>query len=425
MGLRVEPRAWGKAIALVAALAAAAAAPALAERPRVHALTGATVVAAPGELLEGATIVLRDGLIEAVGTDVRVPPDAEEIDAEGRFVYPGLIDAHSDLGIGSEGSGGAGAARRGGFPTGGPPPTPPGAVHPLTLVRAENRVRDRLASFSGDAQRSMEKIRNLGFTVTLAVPSPGIFAGESAAILLLDERPVAEMILADGIAQHVALERASFGQGYPTSLMGSIATIRQALLDAQRFATWTARYAADPVGLSRPPFHATYDALQPVLRGERRLYVTTGNADDTLLADRLAREFELDAVIATSGAEWEVADRIAETGRTLIVSAGFPDKPKVKDDDEALGVSRRTLERYLDAPAGTAKLNDAGVTFALTLDGLKNSADFYKNVRRMIEAGLPEDVALAALTTVPAAALGQAFDGTPIELSALWWGSVF
>ena len=81
----------------------AAAPGARADRPRIYALTGGTVIAAPGEVLEGATVVLRDGLIEAVGVGVEAPPDADSIDVTGRFVYPALIDAHSELGLGLEG----------------------------------------------------------------------------------------------------------------------------------------------------------------------------------------------------------------------------------------------------------------------------------------------------------------------------------
>lgn len=395
--------------ALVAALALLCAGTSWAARPRVYAITGATVVIAPGEVVENGTVVLRDGLIEAVGASVRVPADAEVIDGTDRYIYAGLIDAHSDLGVqaatgGARGGGTGSGTGGGGFPR--PAPTPPGAVHPLSLIRAEHQVRDRLASFTGDTLKTMQRTRELGFTITLAVPSRGILAGSSAAILLIDERPVAEMILADGVAQHAGFQRASFGQGYPTSLMGSVAAFRQTLLDAQRFVEWSERYEQDPSGLERPPFHATFDALRPVLEGRQRLIFVTTNPDDTLLAHRLAGEFDLNVAVSTSSAEWEVADQIAANGVDLIVSTGFPDKPKVKEDDEALGISRRTLTRYLDAAAGPARLHDAGVTFALSMHGLKNSGDFYKNVRKMIDAGLSTDTALAALTTVPAKLLG-------------------
>lgn len=375
-----------------------------AERPRIYALTGGTVVVSPGRTLEGATVILRDGLIEAVGVGLSVPADAQEIDATGRFIYPGLIDAHSELGIRSEGRASGTTGGRGGAPA--ERSTPAGAIHPLSEMRAEYRALDHLAPFEGDAKSAMERIRGLGFAAVLSTPSDGILRGTSTAILLLADRSVAEIVLRDGVAQHAAFDRAGFGAGYPTSLMGSVAAIRQAFLDAKRFAEWSDAYAKDPAGMPRPPYHATFDALRPLFGGGQALFVVTENTDDTLLADRVAREFDIPLVVSTSGAEWELADTVASTGRTLIVSVAFPDKPKVGDDDEALAVSTRDLRRWVGAAAGPLRLHEAGVPFALTLNGLDNSGDFGKNVREMIEAGLPEEVALAALTTVPAELLG-------------------
>jgi hypothetical protein len=102
-----------------------------AERPRIYAITGGTIVPAPGEQIESGTIVIRDGLIESVGADVDVPPDAVEIDATERWIYPGLIDADSQLGIAaardssdrSQAGDGSGGSRD--------TTTPPGAVHPI------------------------------------------------------------------------------------------------------------------------------------------------------------------------------------------------------------------------------------------------------------------------------------------------------
>ncbi len=374
-----------------------------AERPRIYAITGANVVPAPGQRIESASVVIRDGLIEAVGQGVAVPPDAVEIDGAGRWVYAGLIDADSRLGLKSQsaGSGGAGppgAARR--------EETPSGAVHPIARIKPETAARDLLLPFSGERRKEVERIRDLGFTVVLASPEQGILRGTSAAILLSDDRAVAELILRDDVAQHAAFERGGFGQGYPTSLMGAVAAIRQAMLDAERYQTWSARYAANPVGMNRPELHAAFEELIPLLEGSQPMIFQTEDPQDTLLAHRLGQEFDLRMVLSISSHEWEMASRLADAGRPLIVSVAFPEKPDVKDADEALEVSREEMRRYLDAAAGPARLNEAGVTFALSMRGLKNPADFPKQMRQIIEAGLPEEVALAALTTVPARIMG-------------------
>jgi imidazolonepropionase-like amidohydrolase len=385
-----------------------ATAPALAERPRVYAVTGATIVPAPGQQIESGTIVLRDGLIEAVGADVTVPADAVEIDGTDLWVYPGLIDADTELGLKAERSGGGSGSSRGGSPFGGGQrrETPAGTAHPLALVHPEKNARDRLLPFEGDRERDAEKYRKQGFTAVHTAPGSGIFRGTGAVILLLDETPVPEMILRDPAAAHVGLDRGRFGRGYPTSLMGTAAAIRQVLLDAERYRTWTARYAENPRGMARPEQVAAFAALGDLLDGSQKAFFHAESAQDVLLSHRLAEEFDLDAVICASGTEWEIAEQIVATGRTLVLPIRFPDKPEVDDDDEALDVTLQTMRRYLDAPGAAARLHDAGVRFALTTQGLKNFADFPKNMRKILDAGLSADVALAAWTTVPAELLG-------------------
>lgn len=363
-------------------------------RPRIFALTGATVMASPGNTLERGTVVLRDGLIEAVGADVAIPSDAIEIDVSGRWVFPGLIDAGDALSAAPERESGG---RNGG---GGA-----GAAHPIARIRPERMARDRIEPFEGDRKKTAERYRKLGITVMLVEPGPGVFRGRSAAVALVDGRAVPGILLSDDVAQHVAFERGRFGDGYPTSLMGAVAAIRQALLDASRHAVWYERWEADPLGMPRPETLAAYESLAPLLRGEGRAIFFTESPDDVLLADAVASEFDLDAVISGPGNTWEVAAELAATSRTVILPVAFPDRPGL-DDDEVLDTSTRDVRRYVTAPSGPGLLHAAGVPFALTTHELDNPADFRRNMSRMIEAGLPEDVALAAWTTVPAAVLG-------------------
>ncbi len=396
----------------VALAAVAACSPAVrAEPPRVYALKAGTVVVAPGRVLEGATVVLRDGLIEAVGTGVAPPADAVEIDLAGAWVYPGLIDPDTELGLqperGESGPGpGSFSEMVAQLARSARPQSLPGAVHPLPLIRPEARARDQLLPFDNDERRgTLKRYRELGFTLVLSRAERGIFRGRSAAILLQEDRPVPELIVRDDVAQHVAFERSRSGEGYPTSLMGAVAAFRQTLLDAQRFQIWSERFARHPRGMRRPEFVAAYEALQPVLERRMPVFFHLGELEDAWLADRLAREFGLEAVLAGSGVEWEAAERLARTGRALIYPVAFPDKPDVEEEADALDVSLREMRRFVEAPAGPARLQQAGVRFAFTTRGLDNLGDFRRNLEQIVAAGLPEEAALAALTTVPAALL--------------------
>ncbi|MBI1746370.1 MAG: amidohydrolase family protein [Acidobacteria bacterium] len=385
-----------------------------AERPRVYALTNAKIITAPGKTIEKGIIVLRDGLIEAVGAQATIPADAVEIDGSGKTVYPGLIDGYSHMGLrpaptAPEAS--AETRRPGRTGLASPlglaprPESPAGAIHPLSGVRPETQARNLIVPFEGE-NNDAERYRRVGITTVLTVPDSGIFRGESALINLKDGVATSGVILKGAVAQHVAFQYGGFRGSYPTSLMGAAAAFRQVLLDADRYLIWKKRYAANPTGMKRPEYSSAFEALAPVLDRQRPIIFEVDRTQDALLADRLAREFDLRAIIAGSGNEWELLDPLKTTGRTLILPVALPEKPKVEDADEALDIDTRELQRYVHAPENPKRLYEAGVRFILSTRGLKNPADFPKNMRKIIEAGLPANVALAALTTVPAEVFG-------------------
>ena len=360
------------------------------EPPRVFALTGATVVAAPGRTLEKATVVLRDGRIEAVGAKVAAPPDAVEIDLSGQWIYPGFIDPD---------------ARGQTLPPKEEPRAssePAGAVHPLPGIRPERRALDSVLAWSGDRRRDAEAWRAAGYTALAVSPSRGVLRGSSTLLQVHDGRTVREIVLREEAAQGASFESAGFARAYPTSLMGAMAALRQAFLDAQRQRTWEQRWAADPAGVERPDHLPAFDALAPVLAREVPLLLELSDPADLELADRLAREFDLDLVVSGTGYEWEVADRAREVGRAVVLPLAFPEKPDLEEGDGGLDLTLRTLRRYTEAASGPGRLHEAGVRIAFTTRGLKGLSDVLPNLRKIEAAGLPEDAALAALTVEPA-----------------------
>ena len=377
-----------------------------AERPQIYALTNAKIVVAPGKVIEKGTIVLRDGLIEDVGANITVPADAVEIDLAGKTIYPGLIDINVGLKnlrriAASPTTRGAAAqatqAQRN--------EPAAGAVHPLTRVRPENRVSEQLIPFEAE-NKDLESYRSLGITTVLLTPETGIFRGESALINLKETTSVSNLILRDAVAQHVAFEFGFFGASYPSSLFGAVAAFRQAMLDANRYKTWQERYKANPIGMKRPEQSTAFDALVPVLNRSRLVVFELSDNKDILLADRLAKEFNLNTIISSSGNEWELLEDIKGLKQTFVLSVAFPDKPKIDEADEATNVSLKELRRYVNAPENPKRLFDAGIRFAFTTNNLRNKADFSKNIRKIIAAGLSLDNVLAAFTTTPAEILG-------------------
>jgi hypothetical protein len=234
-------------------LLAAVAAPALAATPRVHAIVGARVVVAPGQVIERCTIVMRDGVISSVGPNVTVPPDARVWRGDSLTVYAGLIDPFvQPSGGGESAAPGRGAGRRQAGPADNGPPR--GAAHELPTVHPELRAISLLPL--GASQ--LDSLRAAGFTVAQLAPRSGIVRGQSAVIALGDGA-VQDQVIRPDAAQVISLETAV--EGYPGSLMGAIAVIRQALMDAKWYRDATASYGKSPVGRDRPEENLSWAAM--------------------------------------------------------------------------------------------------------------------------------------------------------------------
>jgi hypothetical protein len=218
--------------------------------PRVHALAGATVIPAPGKSIANGTIVLRDGLIEGVGgAGIEVPADARVWDVSGKTIYAGFIEPWAEIEVkDAEGK----LAR-----------------HWNPKIRPERFAAQSLDGFSDDKAKSL---RGLGFTTAQLVPKSGIFRGSTCLISLRDGS-AGDRVLLRRVAQCAAFEHG--GGGYPGSLMGSIALVRQTVLDARWQRDALAKYQENPKGLERPVANESLSALRPILDGKQRVLFRT------------------------------------------------------------------------------------------------------------------------------------------------------
>src|SRR5262249_43791133 len=175
--------------------------------PRVHAIVDARIVTAPGKVIPRGTIVMRDGVIVAVGSNVQVPPDARIWSGDSLTVYPGMIDVFTtpteSPAAAEARPAGAGPGRR---PAAAPPEPARGAAHELPTVRPETRMVETLPL----PKDQVEALRAAGFTAVQAAPRAGILRGTSAVVSLGDGTPNANLIRAD-VAQVIALETARNG----------------------------------------------------------------------------------------------------------------------------------------------------------------------------------------------------------------------
>lgn len=375
-------------LACIALATAGLTGPAAAEAPRVHALTGARVVVEPGRVLESATVVLRDGIIEAVGADVPVPADARTWELDELTIYPGLIEPYAVRAR----AGAAEAAE----PEDGGGPRPGGESEPM--VRSEHSVTPYAAD--DDAAR---RLREAGFTTALAAPAEGIFRG-TGAVLNLGAGGARDNLLRDGFGQFAAFDRAA--AGYPGSLMGAIALFRQTVLDAGWYTAAHRAYARRPAQ-TRPRFDASLAALAAVAAGDELVVFETDGAFDTLRAGALAAELGLTAWVVGNGEEYRWLDHITAADLPHLLPVDFPETPAVPEQDD-LTVTLADLRHWDEAPANPRRLLDAGLTIAFTSHGLADPKTLHANLGRARERGLTADEALAALTTTPARLLGIA-----------------
>jgi imidazolonepropionase-like amidohydrolase len=364
--------------------------------PSVYAFTNARIVQSPGKIIEKGTLVIRNGIIESVGTSAP-PHDATVRDIAGLTLYPGFIDAFSDYGLPKppqrqRGGGGQEQPR--------PAEPPGGAQHWNAQVKSDQRA---VELFKPD-QKIAEKLHAQGITSTLSVPTRGIFKGASTLVHTGDGT-INELVVQEVVAQHVSFQRDPGIEGYPESLMGAIALIRQTLLDADWHQRAMAAYRRDPT-LPRPEPDTPLDALGAVLGKQIPVVIETSNERDLLRAGSLAREFGLRVMVRGSGHEYKRLEAVKESGLPIILPVNFPEAPLVQTPEDALQVSLADLRHWDEAPENPKRLQEAGIPFAFTASQLKDQSTFLTQVRKIVERGLSREAALAALTTAPARMCG-------------------
>ncbi|MEY4940692.1 MAG: hypothetical protein RIQ93_2427, partial [Verrucomicrobiota bacterium] len=375
--------------------------------PRAHALVGGRIVVAPGKVIERGTLVIRDGVIVAVGAEVATPPDARIWDVAGRTLYAGFIETHSAAFLP------AAWKPLPSRPVAGPPAA--GAAAPADVgARSWNaRVTPERSGARAlvPELKAAEGLRALGFTAAHLVPARGIFRGQTALVSLGENVTNAAVIRAE-VSQHAAFERNAERRGYPNSLMGAVALVRQTLLDAQWYAAAHTAFARGASGVERPEVNASLAALGPVTRGEQALWFTLQDELDVERALGLQREFGLRLTLVGNGAEYRALAALAAARVPVITPLAFPETPVIDTPGQALDVPLHELQHWDLARTNPGVLANAGVRVALTSAGLKRPADFWPNLRKAVAAGLTADAALAGLTTVPAELLGAAQLGT-------------
>src|ERR1700704_223869 len=380
--------------------------------PRVHALTNARIVAAPGKTIDKGTVLIRDGLIVEVGPDVKVPAEARVWDLAGKTIYPGFIDAYSRLDLPETLK--PEPVRSDvdpDDPNAKPKEIPRESAKGMRSWNPRVTPERRAADYLNVDKKATKALRDLGFASALVVPGRGVFRG-SSALINLQETDVDTMVVAPLVAQHIGFDFDRDGRdgdrGYPNSLMGAIALIRQSFLDASWYQAAQDAYRKNPATTERPETNASLAALAEQMQRNPAVFETEDELD-LLRALRIADEFKLKPILFGNGYEYRVRKTLAEKKPAIILPLDFPKPPEIERPDQALEVELDELQHWDRAPSNPARLAEAGIPFAFTTQKLeKPEKDFWSRIRLAVRRGLSKDAALAALTTTPAEMFGVA-----------------
>lgn len=353
-----------------------------------YALLGATLHPVSGPAIENGVIVIVDGKIAVIGPEgTPVPPEAQTLDVKGLDIWPGLIDAGTSLGLSEIGS--------------------------LSETQDANEAsRYQAELLAGTAIRADSEVipvtRANGVLAALVEPTGGTISGQSAFIKL-DGWVPREMALVDPVALSVRIppyvprpvpsSRSSTTSGEARARrQAQLDELKRQFLDALHYdkVVATAVEKGDPAPTPLPRLAA----LAPYAKGEKLVIFRAEHRNEILDAIELARELKLKAAIAGASEAWKVADRLKESGLPVIIGG-------------VLEIPRYDHDPYDSAYANAAKLHEAGVPFAIrsksgTASSATNSRNLPFEAATAAAFGLPEDVALRAVTLAPAEILGVA-----------------
>ena len=357
-------------------------------------------------VIEKGTILIEDGKIVKVGPRIKVPEGAEVIDASGKVVMPGLVEAHCHIGIWEEKIGWAGSDGN-------------EATDPATpQVRALDGIK------ANADEGGLEAALKAGVTTAQILPgSANVIGGTGVVVKTAPKVVIDDMVIRSPSGMKIAFgenPRRVYGvdqKKMPSTRMGVAGVLREWLQKAKNYVEKKERFKDDPEKM--PEIDIKLEALEPVLKGEIPLRAHAHRADDVATAVRIAEEFgvEMSWEHATEG--HRIAEWIAEKGIPAVWGPSLTARGKWE-----------MRELSFDTPKA---LHEAGVKFAIQTDAVGSTIAFLPLCAGMaVKHGLPYEAALKAITITPAEILGvddrvgsievgkdadlRILDGDPLEL---------
>ncbi|MAO08155.1 MAG: amidohydrolase [Alteromonas sp.] len=347
------------------------------------ALTNATLYVTPTKVVKNGTLLIQNGKVVASGKGVSIPENSVVIDLEGKHIYPSFIESYSGFGIEKPKRKGGGRSAQYG-------PSREGFYWNDHIMPENNGI----SSFTYE-NKDAEELRKLGFGVVNTHLMDGIARGTGVLVALNDEGNDAERILEDQSGQFFSFQKSvTSNQSYPTSLMGSMALLRQMYYDRD----WYSNGNSDTKDRS----------LEALIENKNLIsFFEAGDKGNDLRADKIGDLFNINYIIVGGGDEYEAITAIKHTNAKYIIPINFPEAYDVSNPYMAKYISLEDLREWNQAPQNPKVLSENGISFALTTYDLEKTSEFSKKLQKAFEYGFDKTKALEALTTVPASLLGQ------------------
>lgn len=349
-------------------------------REGIHAFTNATIWKNYNTKLDSATLIIREGKIEAVGRGVALPQGAIVHDMKGRYIYPSFIDIYSDYGMPE--------VKKAQWDD--KPHLESDIKGAYGWNQAIHTDFSAVKNFTANASGGVEDLRKLGFGAVLTHKKDGIARGTGVVVSLGNDKEN-NLIIKSNASAHYSFNKGSSTQDYPSSLMGSIALLRQTYYDAEWYRTTKDKKEYN-INLEEWNQQQTLP----------QVFDASGDWQKILRADKVGDEFGVQYIIKASGDEYQRIDEVKATNAKLITSLNFPKPFDVEDPYKAQWVSLEEMKHWELAPTNCAALAKAGIDFALTTSDLEKKEDFLNALRKAVKHGLDSSVALKALTFSPA-----------------------
>ena len=346
-------------------------------------IENATIIVSPGEIIKNGSILVKDGKIVEIGSDFSVPNNTVKYDMSGLYVYPSFVDVSSSFG------------------TKNPSNTSRSRSTEYKASRQGYYWNDHILSdyntiddFNYDEKKSKE-LREFGFGVVNIHRKDGVHRGTGALVALDDKSNNSFRILNPTSTESFSFNRSlQFNQAYPSSIMGAMALLRQFYHDLK----WYEDGGSTSTDMAIEAAIKNYSLPKIFSAGDKL---------NVIRALKISEELGFKSIVEGSGYEYENIEDLKNYDNTIVVPINYPKAFDLTDVHIVEKLTLQQLKRWNQAPSNLVQLSNNNINFAISPKNVKNSSEFFSNIRKSISYGLDSNKALAALTITPAKSINM------------------